>query len=802
MTHEPTPTAAPTRTHAATPTSSPTPTPTGTNTATPAPHGNPHAHPDPDAHVPAHRDPDAHVLADADADRDEHGNAGTTPTRTHTPTPTPTSPHTATPSDADADAHGNASTHAHPHAHRDPDAHVPAHRDPDAHVPADADADRANTATPAPDAHPHAHRRPRRPRPRTPRPRRRRRPGRTRPTPTPTRTHTPTHTATPTPTPRHTATPTPTPTHTATSRPTASKSASTPSTRKSLARPEPHPAPASPPSLPSPPAVSPGAASPPLVPVPPAIAVGYALPVPAGVVAADPTLIGEGSPAPRRTEPAGPVTLPVAPGTAVNAVTAGTLKVIPAGDGTSTIVLSGTDGATYTYRNVTARMAQRTRMNVGTQIGVSGPGGLTFSISVPDVRGAVDADEALQAWASGLSVNVRALPSTIAPATAAPARRQVLLVTDAGAGTAAADVAKSVAGQMVRVQTDTVGDPRSVGGQAPAAQQIAAPGGQQLVVVVLANGTPAQAAALAARLPAGHDLLWVAPPGTTPKRAAAYRAIVAARPGFRVESLPAALAAVNAPAVNGLARSARATSAGSWSPAGALATATLVAAYASTAYRLESVSAQARTEVSWAEEQLGKPYQWGAAGPGSFDCSGLTMVALAQAGISVTHNANAQWQQTKAHPVAENQLAPGDLVFYAGSDGSLTAPGHVGIYVGDGEIIDAPFTGANVRFDPLTSISGYVGATDPYAVTPTAGTTAPIPPSGNLAATAPEPVPELRPDPRRQHLGAQPVPLSEPALGKRVRLEPRRDQPGLRRVRHPPGAARRKDGISRTGLGN
>ena len=449
-------------------------------------------------------------------------------------------------------------------------------------------------------------------------------------------------------------------------------------------------------------------------------------------MAADPTLIGEGTPTPSRTEPAGPVTLPVAPGTAVDAVTAGTLKVIPAGDGTSTIVLSGTDGATYTYRNVTARMAQRTRMNAGTQIGVSGPGGLTFSISVPDVRGAVDADEAMQAWASGLSVNVRALPSTIAPATAAPARSQVLLVTDAGAGTAATDLAKSVAGQMVRVQTRTVGDARSVGGQAPAAQQIAVPGAQRLVVVVLANGTPAQAAALAARLPAGHDVLWAAPPGTTPKQAAAYRVIVAARPGFRVESLPAALATVNAPAVNGLARRVPATSAGSWSPTGALATATLVAAYASTAYRLESVSAQARTVVSWAEEQLGKPYQWGAAGPGSFDCSGLTMVALAQAGISVTHNANAQWQQTKAHPVAENQLAPGDLVFYTGSDGSLTAPGHVGIYVGNGEIIDAPYTGANVRFDPLTSIGGYVGATDPYAATSAVGTIAPIP-GGNPA---------------------------------------------------------------------
>ena len=375
-------------------------------------------------------------------------------------------------------------------------------------------------------------------------------------------------------------------------------------------------------------------------------------------------------------------------------------------------------------------MAQRRRVSAWTQIGASGPGGFRFSISVPDVHGAVDADEAMQAWAAGVSVDVRALPSTIAPVTAAPTRRRVLLVTDAGARTAATDLAKSVAGQMVRVRTDTVGDTRPFGRRALVAQQITAPGSHRLVVVVLTNGTPAQAAALAARLPAGHDLLWVASPGTTPQQAAAYQAIVARRPGFRVESLPAALTAVDAPAVNALAGRAQATSAVSWSPTGALATATLVAAYASTAYRLESVSTQARTVVSWAEEQLGKPYQWGAAGPGSFDCSGLAMVALAQAGITVTHNANAQWQQTKAYRVAENQLAPGDLVFYAGSDGSLTAPGHVGIYVGNGEIIDAPYPGANVRFDPL-DISGYVGATDPYA-TPIAL----LPGRGNLAALA------------------------------------------------------------------
>jgi cell wall-associated NlpC family hydrolase len=470
-----------------------------------------------------------------------------------------------------------------------------------------------------------------------------------------------------------------------------------------------------------------------LIPVP-AVAVGYALPVPASVVAADPRLIGEGSPGPRQTEPAGAVTLRVAPGTSVDAVTAGTLKVIAAGGGTSTIALSGTDGAIYTYRNVTASMAHRTKVNAGTQIGTSGPDGLTFSISVPDVSGAVDADEAMQAWMAGLNINVHALPSTIAAASAAPSHRKMLLITDVGAGTAAADLAKSMAGQMVAVQTSTIGQFGSPGGEARAAQQIAASGGERLVIAILANGTPGLAAALAARLPAGHDVLWVAPPGTTTEQAAAYRQIAAAQPGFRVESMPAALAAVNAPAVHGLASGARTTSAASWSPTGAMATATLVAAYASTAYRLASIAARARTVVSWAEQQLGKPYLLGAAGPDNFDCSGLTMEALAQAGITVTHNAKAQWQETKAHPVAGNQLAPGDLVFYAGSDGSLTAPAHVAIYAGNGEIIDAPHTGANVRFDRLTSISGYVGTTDPYVGTPAVGTITPSLAIGSIAA--------------------------------------------------------------------
>ena len=428
------------------------------------------------------------------------------------------------------------------------------------------------------------------------------------------------------------------------------------------------------------------------------------------------------------------MTLPVASGTAVDAVTAGKIKVIRAGHGTSRIILSGTDGATYTYRGVAATLAAGTKVSAGTQVGVSGPAGFTFSILVPDVRGAVDAEEALQAWAAGVSVNVRALPSTIVPVRAAHGHRKVLIITDKRAGAAARDLATSLTSQTIKVKEVTVSGTRRLTGHRLRGQTRRT--GQRLVIIALAEGNPAQAAALARRVPAGHDVLWVAPPRATAKQAAAYRAIVAAHRGLRVESLPAALAAVT-----GSARTARASGAGSWRATGARATATLVAAYASTAYRLDSGSAQALAVVSWAEQQLGKPYRWGAAGPGSFDCSGLTMDALAQAGIAVSHNAGAQWQETRSHAVTQSQLASGDLVFYTGSDGSPTAPGHVGIYMGNGEIIDAPHTGAAVRFDSLASIGGYVGASNPFvattpAVNPFVATTPAVHAGGIVAAPA------------------------------------------------------------------
>jgi cell wall-associated NlpC family hydrolase len=458
--------------------------------------------------------------------------------------------------------------------------------------------------------------------------------------------------------------------------------------------------------------------------------IGYALPIPASVVSAHPSIIGEGTAPPAQQQAAQAVTLAVPQGTAVNAVTAGALRIIPGARGLSTIVLSGTDGATYTYKNVSG--AQGKKVKAGQRIGSSGPGGLPFSIAVPDTNGPVDADEALQAWDSGLSMNVRSLPSTVAPSTA-PAKQQVLLVHDSGASSLASSLTKSLAGPLVHVTTTTLKSGSSLGSKSAIARQIAGSNGKQAIIVALADGSPSQAAALAGLLHGGRQLLWVTPPGTTAKQAAAYRSLTASHPGFRVESLPSALSTVSTvPGLNVISSAPTtgqensASSTAGRSAANQLAIGTLTANYATTAYRLYAISSQANTVLSWAELQLGKPYQWGANGPASFDCSGLTMDALQQAGVGVTHNAAQQLKLTSAHKVPANQLQPGDLVFFTGSDGTPTSPGHVGFYVGNGEIIDAPYTGAPVRFDALSSITGYQGATDPYApaATPGGGTQA------------------------------------------------------------------------------
>ena len=108
-----------------------------------------------------------------------------------------------------------------------------------------------------------------------------------------------------------------------------------------------------------------------------------------------------------------------------------------------------------------------------------------------------------------------------------------------------------------------------------------------------------------------------------------------------------------------------------------------------------SESSAAAEAVAAAESRVGDPYVWGAAGPTAFDCSGLVMWAYEQAGISLPHYSGAQFSDTTEIPMSD--LEPGDLVFPAN-------PGeHVAMYVGNGEIVQAPYTGADVQIVPLSS---------------------------------------------------------------------------------------------------
>ena len=103
-------------------------------------------------------------------------------------------------------------------------------------------------------------------------------------------------------------------------------------------------------------------------------------------------------------------------------------------------------------------------------------------------------------------------------------------------------------------------------------------------------------------------------------------------------------------------------------------------------------SSGAAAAVAYARRQLGKPYQYAGIGPDSYDCSGLTMMAWAQGGVSMAHGSQSQYLSFPHVPIS--QLQPGDLVFF-GSSGPTNH--HVGIVVGPGVMIDAPHTGSFVQ---------------------------------------------------------------------------------------------------------
>jgi len=121
-----------------------------------------------------------------------------------------------------------------------------------------------------------------------------------------------------------------------------------------------------------------------------------------------------------------------------------------------------------------------------------------------------------------------------------------------------------------------------------------------------------------------------------------------------------------------------------------------------------STSGTVVAALSFAARQLGTPYVWGGTGDGGFDCSGLSQAAYRSAGITLPRVAQAQFS---AGPGVAGgaMVTPGDLVFFGTGPSGVD---HVGLYVGSGEMIDAPFTGALVRFD-VAAQSNLVGATEP-----------------------------------------------------------------------------------------
>ena len=112
----------------------------------------------------------------------------------------------------------------------------------------------------------------------------------------------------------------------------------------------------------------------------------------------------------------------------------------------------------------------------------------------------------------------------------------------------------------------------------------------------------------------------------------------------------------------------------------------------------DSLGSQA---LRWALTRLGDAYVWGAAGPDQFDCSGLVMWAYAHVGISLAHFTGAQWNE--GEHISRSQLQPGDLVFF------FQDIGHVGMYIGNGMMVDAPTFGQPVQIQPVMW-NVYVGA--------------------------------------------------------------------------------------------
>ncbi|MEY9850092.1 NlpC/P60 family protein [Streptacidiphilus sp. MAP5-3] len=152
-----------------------------------------------------------------------------------------------------------------------------------------------------------------------------------------------------------------------------------------------------------------------------------------------------------------------------------------------------------------------------------------------------------------------------------------------------------------------------------------------------------------------------------------------------------------------------------------------------TAVTTVAFSYQAAGAIYFAQTKLGTPYLWGGEGLASqgyrFDCSGLTQAAYASVGITLPRVAADQWY-AGPHP-SRSQLQPGDLVFFATDPHDPATIHHVGIYVGGGYMINAPHTGAVIRYDSIDAEGDYFGAT--RVTSGGAGALPTVQPNGTIA---------------------------------------------------------------------
>jgi peptidoglycan DL-endopeptidase CwlO len=113
--------------------------------------------------------------------------------------------------------------------------------------------------------------------------------------------------------------------------------------------------------------------------------------------------------------------------------------------------------------------------------------------------------------------------------------------------------------------------------------------------------------------------------------------------------------------------------------------------------------------VGYAEDQLGKPYLYGGTGPAAFDCSGLVMMAYRAAGVNIPRTSQQQYAELPHVPASK--VVPGDLVFFAGADGTVKAPGHVGLVIAKNIMIEAYATGTPIRVSTFGTPQSPMGDT-------------------------------------------------------------------------------------------